>query len=98
MDSVYYPIYILFIIAMFQIIFTSTMKKYNCRTRRYEPVPLYKRMIYTMLIILWNILLGYFVYYLCKQGMTNYAWLITLAPVFITLFLYFFIAVLLLNF
>lgn len=82
-----WPLYIYIALAVLQLLAIPMMKVYDPTTKTYSAAPVavkYRNMIVS---IVWNVLVGFLMYYLCAKCRTGWSWFILLLPIILSVLL-----------
>jgi ABC-type xylose transport system permease subunit len=82
------PLYIYIFLAVLQLIGISMMKMFDKDKKEYKSIPLSVKLKFIVINIIWNIIVGLIMYYLCKNGYSGWSWFILLLPTILN-FIYF---------
>ncbi len=83
-----WPVYIYIAIAVLQLVAIPMMKAYDSTTKTYTSAPTAIKVRYFIGSLVWNLLIGFLLYYLCKKCHNRWAWFVLLLPIIFDLLLF----------
>jgi 4-hydroxybenzoate polyprenyltransferase len=75
------PLYIHIFLSVLQFATIMMMQVYHPRKREYVNAPASVKARYAAICVVWNVLVGFAMYYLCKYCHQGWAWFVLLLPI-----------------
>ena len=88
-----WPLYIYIALAVLQLAAIPMMKTYDSTTKTYTAASTVVKFRYFITALVWNLLIGFLLYYLCKKCHNRWAWFVLLLPIIFDILLFLLIGV-----
>jgi hypothetical protein len=76
-----WPLYLYIALSILQLLTIPMMKVYDPTTKTYTSAPVAVKVRYMLLSAVWNLFVGFLMYYLCSKCHSGWAWFILLLPI-----------------